>query len=184
MKNYFYFILVLSFISPASQADFQTLNQLAGQCWQATFPDGKKVDTHCFSQVYGGAFIKDQHVVCGSEKPYYGETWYVYDSKQETVTYHYYNSFGGVSDGSVAFKQQQLLFPDETYQQGEQSVTYRTTWSLADGQYTSAMQQQDAEHVDGWKPIWQMVFKPIDLEQQKLVQLNSKNELHCHQDKQ
>ncbi len=181
MKHYLYMILALGIFSPQSQADFQSLNQLVGQCWQATFPDGKKVDTHCFSAVYGGAFIKDEHVVCGPGEPYYGETWYVYDSKKQLVTYRYYNSLGGISDGSVTFKDQQLVFPDETYQQGEQSITYRTTWSLAKDQYTSDMLQQDPSHAEGWKPVWQMVFKPIDLAQQDQVQFNRRHELHCHQ---
>ena len=33
---------------------FQPIKQLVDHCWQAGFPDGQKVDNHCFSTVYGG----------------------------------------------------------------------------------------------------------------------------------
>ncbi len=181
MKYIVAILLALSFHgTSAKEMNFSGLMPLVGQCWQATFPDGKKIDTHCFSSVYGGMFIKDQHVVCGGEQPYYGETWYAHDQPSGTVNYRYYNSLGGVSDGTVEFKPMQLVFPDETYENNGQQITYRTTWDLSEGQYVSNMWQQDAAVEGGWKPIWNMDFKSINIEEQHVVQFNQHHELHCH----
>ncbi len=59
------FLLFISLVAQANTtAQFAGLDQLVGHCWQATFPDGQKIDTHCFSDVYSGAFIKDQSLHC------------------------------------------------------------------------------------------------------------------------
>lgn len=171
--------LFMIFAAVAAKPQFNGLDQLVGQCWQATFSDGVKVDTHCFSEVYQGAFIKDQHVVCGGKEPYYGETWYVYDTDKKTITYRYYNSLGGISDGSIQFKDNQLIFPDETYQQGEKRTTYRTTWSLGEQQYQTKMSQQDTTVAGGWKPIWEMTFKAISVATDNTVSFDQTQQLRC-----
>ncbi|MFC3194620.1 hypothetical protein ACFODZ_10265 [Marinicella sediminis] len=161
---------------------FGNLHQLAGHCWQADFPDGKKTDTHCFSLQYGGAFIVDNHVVCGpGATPYHGSTWYARDAETGGISYHYYNSLGMVSSGSVAFAGAHLLFPDETYQQNGQAVVYKTSWTLGEQHYTSVMTQQDDSHEGGWKPVWEMTFKQTDLADQQLVLRNSHHQLACAQ---
>lgn len=158
---------------------FAGLDQLLGSCWQASFPDGKKVDTHCFSEVYQGAFIKDQHIVCGEQQPYRGETWYVYDEKAQTVSYRYYNSLGGVSDGSVEFQNQKLMFPDETYEKDGAKTVYRTDWTLQQDKYQSNMWQQEYNKETGWKEIWQMDFKKVDLKQNKHAFWDDNGLLNC-----
>lgn len=161
---------------------FQSLHQLVGHCWQADFPDGKKTDTHCFSEQYDGAFITDEHVVCGAgETPYYGSTWYLRDAESGAISYHYYNSLGMLSEGTVRFSGEQLLFPDETYQANGQTVTYQTSWTLGEDQYVSVMAQQDDSLESGWKPVWEMNFKKADLAEQQLVKRNSKHQLECAQ---
>ena len=180
-----YSTLLFILISHQSLADnsmqpFSGLMPLVGHCWQAPFPDGKKIDTHCFTSVYNGAFIKDQHVVCGDDQAYYGETWYTHDKTSNSVNYRYYNSLGGISDGSVQFQDQRLVFPDESYENNGQTTTYRTDWQLTEGQYVSNMWQQDHAAEDGWKKVWHMVFKQVDLSQQNVVQFNHQRELHCH----
>ena len=174
--------LTILFVScqAISAEPFGNLHKLTGHCWQADFPDGKKTDTHCFSEQYGGAFIVDEHVVCGaSVAPYHGSTWYARDAKTGAISYHYYNSMGMVGSGSVTFADQQLLFPDETYQQNGQTVVYKTSWTLGEQQYTSLMSQQDEGHTDGWKPIWEMTFRQTDLANQQLVKRNSMYQLEC-----
>lgn len=183
MKIFTSLLLLLGGQSQATEANppnpYTGLMPLVGHCWQATFPDGKKIDTHCFSAVYDGAFINDQHVVCGDGAPYYGETWYAHDAPSNTVNYRYYNSAGGISDGSVVADGQQLLFPDETYENQGQTITYRTTWDLTEGQYVSNMWRQDATVESGWVPVWQMVFKQVTLAEQSIVQFNAQHQLIC-----
>ncbi|MCB1582140.1 MAG: hypothetical protein R3E90_05630 [Marinicella sp.] len=176
-------LLVFSLSVQADTAKkFKGFEQLVGHCWQATFPDGLKVDTHCFSDVYSGAFIKDQHVVCGEGQPYLGETWYVFGHNNNQVSYRYYNSMGGVSDGSVEYKDNQLLFPDETYEKNGQQIVYRSNWALSEDQYQSQMWQMDAKVESGWKKIWEMTFKKIELNKQNVAQYNEKHQLTCYQD--
>ncbi|WP_223788145.1 hypothetical protein [Marinicella meishanensis] len=180
-------LLLLLISGPSLAADtavkapnpFAGLLPLVGHCWQATFPDGKKIDTHCFTSVYDGAFINDQHVVCGEGEPYAGETWYAHDADNNTVNYRYYNSIGGVSDGTVVTNGEQLLFPDETYENKGQSITYRTTWDLSEGQYVSNMWRQDATVEGGWVPVWQMVFKQVALADQSTAVYNEQRQLIC-----
>jgi hypothetical protein len=31
--------------------------------WRGAFPDGKATDERCFSWIYGGKFVRDEHVV-------------------------------------------------------------------------------------------------------------------------
>jgi hypothetical protein len=176
----FSLIACLFFTFPvAAESKFKGLDQLVDSCWQASFPDGKKVDTHCFSEVYSGAFIKDQHIVCGENQPYRGETWYVYDEKDQSVSYRYYNSMGGVSDGTVEFKDQKLLFPDETYEKDGAKIVYRTDWSLQKGMYQSNMWQKDKSVETGWKKIWQMDFKQVDLKQNEHAFWGDNGLLNC-----
>ncbi len=182
MKYLTLLFIVFSFHSLADDSNqpYSGLLPLVGHCWQATFPDGKKIDTHCFSSVYDGAFIKDQHVVCGEGAPYYGETWYSHDQTSKSVQYRYYNSLGGVSDGSVKFQDKRLVFPDEHYENNGQQMTYRTHWELSEGQYVSTMWQKDDSVEGGWKKVWHMLFKQVDLSQQNVVQFNHQHVLHCH----
>lgn len=176
--------LILTFLflsTPYIHAeDFGHLHQLTSHCWQADFPDGKKTDTHCFSEQYGGAFIVDEHVVCGAgAKPYCGSTWYARDAKTGAARYHYYNSLGMVSSGSVNFVENQLLFPDETHQQNGQTIVYKTSWTLGEQQYISVMAQQDDSHESGWKQFWEMPFRQTELANQQLVRRNSQFQLVC-----
>lgn len=174
------FLILISTPAVAERVNahqFQGLNQLVGHCWQATFPDGKKVDTHCFSKVYDGAFIRDEHVVCGDKEPYYGETWYVKDANTGAITYRYYNSLGGVSDGSVESVGNELHFPNESYENKGQQIVYRTRWSLNKDEYQSNMWQQNQDK--SWKKIWQMDFRKIDLKNQSIVQFDQQQQLYC-----
>jgi hypothetical protein len=175
-------ILTILFLScqVISAERFGHLHQLAGHCWQASFPDGKKTDTHCFSEQYDGAFITDEHVVCGAGvAPYYGSTWYLRDAESGAISYHYYNSMGMLSEGTVHFSGEQLLFPDETYQVNGQTVTYQTSWTLGDEQYVSVMAQQDDSQEGGWKPVWEITFKKTGLADQQLVKRNDQHQLEC-----
>ncbi len=162
-----------------SETQLQSFTPMVGHCWQATFPDGKKTDTHCFSAVYGGAFVKDEHVVCGPGEPYYGETWYAFDSTEDAY-FRYFNSLGGVSEGPVKFKPNSFHFPEEKYQQGGEKKVYKTIWTITSAnQYVSEMYEVSQQADENSELVWKMDFNRVELSQQQVVERNSLQQLHC-----
>jgi hypothetical protein len=118
--------------APASP--YAPLAYLVGHCWQGTFPDGKVTDTHCFSWIYGGKFIRDQHVVhhgAGS-KDDLGESIYLWDAASGELQYLYIESAGGFSRGSVTAAPDALVFPPTHYSENGQQQTYRSRWKRSD----------------------------------------------------
>src|SRR6187551_2099463 len=73
---------------------FQPLAFVAGSCWRATFPDGRMTDTHCFSPILNGHFLRDRHIVTRAPNPYVGETIYRWDAATGRIRYDYYASDG------------------------------------------------------------------------------------------
>jgi hypothetical protein len=111
-------------ISPYAQLEY-----LAGSCWQGELAGGKDVDTHCFSWVYGGKFLRDQHVVHGAgHADYLGESIYFYDAATRTLQYLYIENGGGSSLGTVQSANGALLFPETSYMQDGQAQVYRSRW--------------------------------------------------------
>src|SRR3954464_7350234 len=80
----------------------QPLAFLAGSCWKGTFAGRAVTDEHCFTWLYGGRFLRDQHVVSGDSVPYRGETTYAWDGGQKRIVYWYIALPGFYSSGSVA----------------------------------------------------------------------------------
>src|ERR1700754_2396321 len=93
----------------------QPLAFVAGSCWRGTFPDGRQTDTHCFTPIYGGAFIRDVHVVEGAPQLYSGETLYRWDAALGGIEYDYYASDGSHSRGAARPAANGLLFPEEAH---------------------------------------------------------------------
>ena len=112
------------------------LQFLVGWCWSGEFPDGKRVDTHCYESMYSGAHLRDRHVVTGGPSLYQGETIYSWNKAGNRVSYVYWNSYGGVSQGTMTQEQNAIRFPDESYTGTDgKSVTISTLWEniTADG---------------------------------------------------
>jgi hypothetical protein len=114
----------------APLAGYQPLAYLVGHCWRGTFPGGTVSDEHCFSWVYGGKFVRDQHVVHHADgKPDdLGESIYVWDGAAGQLQYLYIESAGGFSRGSVASKGDALVFPATHYVEKGVAQTYRSRW--------------------------------------------------------
>jgi hypothetical protein len=83
---------------------------LAGSCWQGALPGGKDVDTHCFSWVYDGKFLRDQRSGAGHED-YLGETIYFCDTAAHQLRYLYIENAGGSSLGTVEASGDTRVFP-------------------------------------------------------------------------
>jgi hypothetical protein len=117
----------------APPAPYQPLAFLVGHCWKGTFPDGKATDQHCFSWIYGGKFVRDEHVVHrGDGHPDgLGESIYVWDAASQQLQYLYIESAGGFSRGTVSGEGDALVFPPATYLEKGETQTYRSRWQPA-----------------------------------------------------
>lgn len=149
-------------VSLAAAADkpgkLDALAFLAGSCWAGQFPDGKSNDTHCFTWMYEGQFLRDVHVVRGNKPDYHGETVYWWDAAQARPRYMYWNSEGGVSQGLVDVREEQFHFPEESVRtsDGKEQV-YRSVWHRKGAdQYDAVTEFRGAE---GWKEAWRVSFR-------------------------
>lgn len=108
-------VATAAFADDTLRAELKSMSFLADSCWAGKFPDNKRIDTHCFESVYAGAHLRDRHEVLGGAEAYQGETIYSWDEQQSTISYVYWNSYGGVSTGTVQPGSETLEFPDEEY---------------------------------------------------------------------
>jgi hypothetical protein len=111
-------------------APYQPLAFLVGHCWKGTFPDGQVTDQHCFSWIYGGRFVRDEHVVHrGAGQPdAFGESIYLWDAPSGKLEYLYIESAGGYSRGTVSAEGDALVFPPAAYTEAGHTQTYRSRW--------------------------------------------------------
>jgi hypothetical protein len=111
-------------------APYAPLAFLVGHCWKGTFPDGKATDEHCFSWVYSGKFVRDQHVVHrgAGQADDLGESIYLWDSGAKQLQYLYIESAGGFSRGTVSAEGDALVFPPTHYRENGAEQTYRSRW--------------------------------------------------------
>ena len=114
----------------AAGTAYEPLAFLVGHCWKGTFPDGKKTDEHCFSWIYDGKFVRDEHVVRkGAGQPDgFGESIYMWDAPSGQLQYLYIESAGGFSRGTVSSQADALVFPAATYSENGRVQTYRSRW--------------------------------------------------------
>jgi len=121
---------------------------LAGACWTGVFPGSETFDVHCYEPVYGGQYLRDVHAVPQGSEVYRGETLYHWDAAAGVITYRYYNSIGGVSDGTATPDGDRLVFPDETHrgQDGEERV-FSTVIEIIGPDGYSVVTREDGEVV-------------------------------------
>lgn len=93
---------------------FKPFEFLVGHCWTGTFAGGREIDTHCYEWMLGLQFIRDRHAVKG-EGDYRGESIYQWDPTTRRVSYRYWNTDGGTSNGSFAVEGTVLRADDEEY---------------------------------------------------------------------
>jgi hypothetical protein len=91
---------------------FDALAFLAGSCWIGTFKGKTTTDEHCFQWIYGGKFLRDQHVVRGDSVPYQGETVFAWDPEKNRIVYWYIALPGFHSTGHVEVKDGTITFVD------------------------------------------------------------------------
>lgn len=146
--------------APALSTNLQPLAFLVGSCWRGTFPDGRRTDTHCFTAFYGGAFVRDHHVVGGAPQPYEGETFYRWDAAARQIRYDYYASDGMHTSGSATPTVTGLGFPEETAQGPNGTMmTIRSAWARdGDNAYISRAEMRQGE---SWREMWHMRLERV-----------------------
>ncbi|HST37458.1 MAG TPA: hypothetical protein VLK25_12615, partial [Allosphingosinicella sp.] len=115
---------------PSATSRLEPLAFVVGSCWRGAFPGGAQTDTHCFTPVYGGAFVRDLHVVEGAPQPYSGETLYRWDTAAGGIEFDYYASDGSHSSGAARPAANGLVFPEQTHRSPDGSETFiRSSWT-------------------------------------------------------
>ena len=146
--------------APALAAELQPLAFLVGSCWRATFPNSSSTDTHCYTAMLGGRYIRDVHIVEGAPSPYAGESIYRWDPQARRIRYDYYASDGGYSRGFADPTPTGLDFPQENYVGANgRTMTLRNTL-VRDGEGyagTSSARQADGS----WRELWTMRFTRV-----------------------
>src|SRR5215469_3544602 len=99
--------------APAASDPYQPLAFLIGHCWKGAFAgDARTTDEHCFSRIYGGKFVRDEHVVHREGRPdAFGESIYTWDPASGRLEYLYIESAGGFLRGTVTAEEGALVFP-------------------------------------------------------------------------
>ncbi len=146
--------------APALAAELRPLAFLVGSCWRATFPNSTNTDTHCYTMMLGGRYVRDVHIVAGAPAPYAGETVYRWDPQARRLRYDYYASDGGTSGGFADPTPAGIDFPEETYVGGDgATMTLRTVQTGAGEGYsrTSSARQADGS----WREMWTMRFTRV-----------------------
>jgi hypothetical protein len=144
---------------PPPLAARQPFAALVGSCWRATFPNSTNTDTHCYTPMLGGLYVRDVHVVEGGPVPYSGESIYRWDPQARRVRYDYYASDGGHSSGFADPTPTGIDFPEETYVSGGgQAMTLRTVQTNAADGYARTT---SARQGDSWREMWTMRFTRV-----------------------
>jgi hypothetical protein len=135
--------------------ELQPLAFVAGSCWRGTFAGSSRTDTHCFTPIYGGAFIRDVHVVEGAPTPYAGETLYRWDSGLRGIEFDYYASDGSHSSGAARPAANGLVFPEQAHRAPDGSeMLIRSSWTRdGDDAYVVLAERMQGET---WRKLWEM----------------------------
>ncbi len=144
-------------VCPSSTASpppdpYQPLTFLIGHCWKGTFPGSQQTDEHCFSWIYGGKFVRDEHVVHGADGRALqsGESIYPWDASAGQLQYLYVESSGGFVRSAVSAQSDALVFPPASYidPQSGKAQTIRSRWQrTAEDAYEVLTEFQSG---DGW----------------------------------
>jgi hypothetical protein len=151
-------------IAPAPAADslaaqLQPLAFLAGSCWRANFPGGQLTDTHCFSPILNGHFLRDRHIVSHAPDPYLGETIYRWDAAARRIHYDYYASDGSHSAGTALAAPNGLTFLDDQQDSSGNVTQIRSTWTREGADAYVAFAEMRTG--DSWRPLFRLRFTRI-----------------------
>ena len=137
---------------------FGWLADLAGSCWQGTWPDGKTRDTQCYSTQYG-RYLRGTIEIRSSAPgapAHRGDSMFAWDAKTQRMQFHYWSSEGnsGISSGSLA-SNSDIVFADppsiDAAKPERRSVWHR----LSSDRYQVTVQERAG---DGWRDRLAVVY--------------------------
>ena len=145
---------ILALLLAAAQAEaplepnLQPLAFLAGSCWRGTLPGNQGIDTHCFTPMLRGHFLRDRHNVTPAN--YLGETIYRWDSAAGRIRLDYYSSDGLLMTGTASAGDQGPTFELGYASADGSPVVMRAVWARdgADAYVVTA----EVRRPDGWHP--------------------------------
>lgn len=146
--------------SPELAAELQPLSFLIGSCWQTNSSIDGSLDTHCYTLMLGGRYVRDVHVVDGPGPPYSGETIYRWDPRAHRIRFDYYASDGGASWGFVDPTPTGLNFPEDRYVGGDgRPMKMRTVQTHQGDSYTnSSFGRWPGQR---WRRLWTTRFTRV-----------------------
>ncbi len=142
-------------------AYFMPIEFLVGHCWAGPFPDGKAIDTHCFEWMLVRNFIRDRHRVKGNAPDYLGETIYFRDSAANKIAFRYWNTDGGISDGTLNADAKNILLFEEVYRgQDGKELKFQTEMErMGETQYQVRTRSWDGK---SWIDAWAVTFTRVN----------------------
>jgi len=141
--------------SPSFSPATDLFQPLLGACWSSGFDQSDAVDTHCFTDLMG-RYVRDRHIIPGNPA-YGGETFFFYDTEYESVEFYYYNSIGGISDGSNVHAADGIAYDSENYRGPDgDNRTFRGRYEdISYDGYTSVTEELQG---DDWVEVSRQVF--------------------------
>lgn len=141
--------------SPSFSPATDLFQPLLGACWSTRPDHNAAVDTHCFTDLLG-RYVRDRHIIPGSPA-YGGETFFFYDTENESVEFYYYNSIGGISDGSNVHAANGIAYDREYYRGPDgDNRTFRGRYEdMTHDGYTSVTEELQG---DEWVEVSRQVF--------------------------
>lgn len=152
--------LIAASETPAAvHADLKPLEFWVGSCWRGKFPNSQATDTHCFTPMLGGRFVRDAHVVEGQPAPYSGETIHRWDPVDKVISYEYFASDGGHSRGRARSIAAGLEFTEDYTAPNGRRMTMRNAWTR-EGAAAYIVATEALEN-GRWREMWRMRFERI-----------------------
>jgi hypothetical protein len=98
---------------------------LVGSCWRATLGPGGGTDTHCFTWMSGGHFLRDRRG--DAQGGLAGEMIFRWDPAARQIRWDYYSSRGRLGSGSATSTGHGVVFAFRSSEFGP-SVATRVEW--------------------------------------------------------
>lgn len=135
----------------ASEArPFGWLADLAGACWRATFPDGSRTDTQCYTMQYGKFLrgsIRLEAVgkAADGKPPFEGDSIFVWDAPRNRMAMSFWSSSGQFGQSWGLVEGEAVRFPDPPKTDPKQP-DLRSTWRRLDAdRFEVVRERKDGE---------------------------------------
>ena len=135
---------------------FGWMQELAGSCWVATYPDGTR-DEQCYDTQFD-RFLRgtiEIRAAAADRQPYRGDSVLAWDSARSEIRFTFWGSRGNHGSLIGRVEGRQIIFPGQDAA-GAQGPITRTVWSRIDERSFRVVQQSS----DGsrWSDVMTLVY--------------------------